>query len=102
MRKGLRVAKPVVPVGQPNTRAEWEAKLVAEATYFTCSIPMTGHRQRGERLQWNVANHPTLLAAVQAASVNPRALVYAVNAKGDSCPLSRADWPRYLQLRGEQ
>jgi hypothetical protein len=103
MKRGLRVVKPLqVPQGAPANRAEWEAKLVSEASYFTCSIPCTDPRPRGHRLQWNVANHPTLLAAVQAASVNPRALVYAVGAKGDSCPLSRADWTSYLKLRGEQ
>ncbi len=98
----VKSSKPVAPQGAPANRREWEDQLVLSAAYFTCSIPSTAPRQRGERLQWMVANHDSMLAAVQAASVNPRALVYAVSKSGDSAPLSRADWTRHLNLRGEK
>lgn len=80
-----------------QNRKEWEASLVRDAAYFTCSIPSTDPRPRGHRLQWNVANHATLEAAVAAARGNPRALIYAVNKGGDSAPLSVAEATRYLE-----
>lgn len=85
-----------------TNRREWEDALVQRAVHFTCSVPCTAPRPRGQRMQWLVTEHPRLLFAVRhAVSEGDRALVYAVDATGASAPLSRADWPRYLALRGE-
>lgn len=85
-----------------SSRREWEDKLVQNASYFTCSVPSNDPRPRGQRMQWRVHNHPRLRDAVAAAEAcGPRALVYAVGRSGDSAPLARADWNRYLTMRGE-
>lgn len=86
----------------PANRKEWEDALVVGAAYFTCSAPKLGPRPRGERLGWDVTRCATLARAIAAAALHgPRALVYAVSPSGDSACLARADWPRYLALRGE-
>lgn len=89
-------------VASPASRREWEDVLVLRAAYFTCSVPSTDPRPRGQRMQWMVSNYPTLRDASDAVlRCGPRALVYAVSASGDSAPLARADWDRYLRMRGE-
>lgn len=84
-----------------QTRAEWETRLVAEAAYFTVSSPMAHARPRGTRMAWLVTPHATLREASEERHRRGRSLIYAVDASGASAPLSEADVPRYLAMRGE-
>lgn len=85
----------------PANRREWEDALVRGAAYFTASFVKTGSRPLGTRLAWDVYEYDTLRAAMTAVGHNERALIYAVSPSGDSACLARADWPRYLAMRGE-
>lgn len=88
----------------PANRREWEDALVLGAAYFTCSAPVQEQRGRGQRMRWNVVPWNTLREAITDATncgKAARALVYAVGPAGESAPLARTDWDRYLKMRGE-
>jgi hypothetical protein len=80
-----------------KNRKEWEGQLVREAAYFTCSTPKLGPRPRGHRLAWDVTEHKTLAEALAKANTFARALIYAVNSRGDSAPISRQDAVNYIK-----
>lgn len=98
MRRGVQVRKPAaLPAGTPVNRQEWEAAMVRNAIYFTCSVPRSGPRPRGTRLEWQVDEYDTLWGAYTAAKQHVRSLVYAVAKGGDSAPLSIKDCENYLE-----